>query len=284
MARYHRRHAGRRNPRGRSSTSKSAILYKKPTATTQQRQIASLAAKVNRNSRQIRAQRYLVQHQIQFEEQGLTRPAGYAPYNAWSLNNIAFMQQIFGDPAEALGGKYTGKKMRLDFNIDIGKSTRVTNFTAFIVRPKTQKVVNEIGIAQNNTLSPTGPNPNPLLDGTDYSYEAGLALMNPKRYHIDKVMKLQIRPQIAQIYSGTPPAPVNYVTQDNRVRRTVTLKNPMYINSRTGDWKTTTEPWELPARMRSFLVIFDDTPAVATPPGPGPTFEGLVHLTAHTSE
>lgn len=276
-----RKYANRKRKRG--GATKASIMYKKPTARTQQKQIAALAAKVNRNNRAIRAQRYLVQHQTKFEEQPLTRAPGLAPYNAWSLNNIPFMEQIFGDPEEAKGGKYTGKAMRLDFQLAIGKSTRTTNFTAFIIRPKTQKVVNECGIAQNNTLSPSGPLPNPLIAGTDYSYEGGLALINPKRWHIDKMMKLQIRPQIAPFYQGTPPVPTNIVTQDNKVRRSVTLKNPMYINSRTGDWKTTTEPWELPARMRSFLVMFDDTPPT-TGTSPGPTFEGLVHLTAHTSE
>lgn len=258
-----------------------AIKYKKPTARNQQQQIASLASKVNRNLKMIRAQRYLVQHQTKFEEQAMTRPAGYAPYNAWSLNNIPFMEQIFGDPEEAKGGKYSGQKLRLDFNIQIGKSTRTTNFTLFILRPRTQKVVNECGIAQNNTLSPTGPLPNPMIAGTDYSYENGLCVVNPKRWHIDKMMKLQLRPQISPFTAGG--TVTNIVTQDNALRRSISLKNPMYINSRTGDWKTTTEPWELPARMRSFLVIFDDTPAV-TGTSPGPTFEGLVHLTAHTSE
>lgn len=276
-----RRHYGKKRPR--KTTSKAAIMYKKPSASNQQKQIAALAVKVNRNQRRIDAQRYLVQHQTKFEEQPLTRPAGYAPYNAWSLNNIPFMEQIFGDPEEAKGGKYTGKALRLDFNIAIGKSTRTTNFTAFIIRPKTQKVVNECGISQNNVLSPTSVLPSPMIAGTDFSYEGGLALINPKRWHIDKMMKLQIRPQVAPFYQGTPPTPTNIVTQDNRVRRSCTLKNPMYINSRTGDWKTTTDPWELPARQRSFLVMFDDTPAT-TGTSPGPTFEGLVHLTAHTSE
>jgi len=267
--------------------SKANIMYKRPTARTQQVQIAKLARAVATNQRRIAAQRYLVQHRTKFEEQAINNVSTYAPYVAYGLTNPQFMTQIFGDPEEAKGGKYTGKTMRLDFQIGMGKSSKVTDMTAFVVRPRTQKVVNECGIQTTNTLSPTAAQPNPMVAGTDYSYEGGIALMNPKRWHIDKMWKLQIRPENElAVASATPPQQLNnIVTQANMVRRSYTCKNPLYINSRTGEWSAV-NPEDTPPHQRAFLVIFNNSTPLATPttPGVGPTFEGMVHLTAHTSE
>ena len=267
--------------------SKAAVMYKRPTARTQQIQIAKLASAVRANQRRIGAQRYLVQHQTKFEEQAINNATGYAPYKAYGLTNPQFMQQIFGDPEEAKGGKYTGKTLRIDFQFNIGKSTKVTDMTAFIIRPKTQKVVNECGISTTNTLSPTAAQPNPMVAGTDYSYEGGLALINPKRWHIDKMWKLQVRPDNATFYQGgTPPQQVtNLVTNANFVRRSHSMKNPLYINNRTDEWSTV-NPEDLAPHQRAFLVVFHNATPLTTPttPGVGPTFEGMAHLTAHTSE
>jgi len=177
--------------------------------------------------------------------------------------------------------------MRIDFQIGIGKNVKVTDFTAFIVRPKTQKVVNEVGLSiTDNGIVPSAANPNPLVAGTDYSYEGGIALMNPKRWHIDKMWKMQIRPELAPFSQpGTPPQAVtNQVTNANMVRRSHTMKNPMYINSRTGVWSLV-EPEQLVPSKRAYLLIFNNASnTVGTAPGTGPTFEGMVHMTAHTSE
>lgn len=281
-----RKFSNKRKRSGRAP-SKASIAYKRPTARTQQAQIARLASAVRQNQRKIATQRYLVQHQTKFEEQAINNVGTYAPYKAYGLTNPQFMAQIFGDPDEAKGGRYTGRTLRLDFQFGIGKSSKVTDMTAFIIRPKTQKVCNETGISTTNTLSPTSANPNPMLAGTDYSYEGGLALINPKRFHIDKMWKLQIRPDNATFYAGgTPPQQVtNLITNANSVRRSHTMKNPLYINNRVGEWSTT-NPEDLAPHQRAFLVVFNNSTPLATPttPGVGPTFEGMVHLTAHTSE
>jgi len=285
MGGYHGygRSAKPRGYRSRRLASKTAILYKRPSARNQQSQLLALAAKVRQNERKIKSQLYLVQHRVVMPTESLNRPVTYGPYSAWSLNNIAFMGQIFGDAAEATGGKYTGHKMKVEFNISMGKSIDVTNFTAFIVRPRNSKVVHEVGMESNNILGPTGTTPSPLLDGTDYSFVEGLALMNPKRWHIDKHWKFQIRPRVTTILSG-PTTSTNLTNQANEVRKSCTIANPMKLNSRTGVWSAI-EPWELNPSQRSFLVLFSDatttTPGV---PGPGPLFQAQVLLTAHTSQ
>ena len=284
----------RKRTSSRRPPSKAAVMYKRPTARTQQVQIAKLASAVRANSRRIATQRYLVQHRTTFEEQAINNVSTYAPYRAWGLTNPQFMTQIFGDPEEAKGGKYTGKTLRLDFQLGMGKSTKVTDMTAFVVRPRTQKVVNECGIQTTNTLSPTAAQPDPMVAGTDYSYEGGIALMNPKRWHIDKMWKIQLRPNndLAVLAPPAPPAPppatqqyTNLVTQSNYARRSFTMKNPLYINSRTGEWSAVNAE-DTPPHQRAFLVIFNNSTPLANPsaPGVGPTFEGMVHLTAHTSE
>lgn len=273
--------------RSRKAPSTKSIMYKRPTARTQQFQLAKLASAVRQNERRIRAQRYLVQHNIKWPEEQFNTPTGWAPYKAWGLSKPTFMQQIFGDPEEAKGGKYTGKALRLDFQIAVGKSTKVTNFTAFVVRPKSQKVCNEVGISVSDTnIEPSTTNPNPLVSGVDYSYEGGIALMNPKRWHIDKMWKMQVRPDVGPFYAGTaPPQAVTNITHNaNMVRRSYSTKNPMYINSRTGVWSAVA-PEQLIPRQRAYLLIFNDAiNQSGSTPGPGPTFEGMVHYTAHTSE
>lgn len=286
MAPKKSRYSAKQKYQSRKAPSTKSIMYKRPTARTQQYQIARLSRAVQLNERRIRAQRYLVQHNMKWEAQEFNQPSGYAPYMAWGLSKPPFMNQIFGDPEEAKGGKYTGKTMRIDFQISVGKSTKVTNFTAFVVRPKSQKVINEVGLSISDTrISPSSTDPNPLVSGVDYSYEGGIALMNPKRWHIDKMWKMQVRPDVGPFYStGTPQTVTNLTHNANMVRRSYTCKNRMKINNRTGVWSDVSAQ-QLATSQRAYLIIFND--AVATPagtPGPGPKFEGMVHYTAHTSE
>lgn len=275
------------NKRKRTAPSTKAVMYKRPSARNQQVQIARLAAAVRTNQRRIATARYLVQHKTSYPTQSIQNPTGYGLYQAFSLSNPQFMTQIFGDPEEAKGGKYTGKTLRVDFQMSMGKSTKATDMTAFIIRPKTQKVVNEVGLNATANITPTAANPNPLTSGTDYSYQDGLALMNPKRWHIDKMWKLQIRPDVAPFSAGgAPPQQItNLVSQDNMVRRSFSMKNPLYINSRTDVWSAV-NPQDLAPRQRAFLIVFNNATPLATPTSPpvGPTIEGFCHTTAHTSE
>lgn len=274
---YHRRR------RSSSSTSKQ-IKYRKPTAKTQQKQLLSLEKRVRMNSKHIREERYLAQHSLKIPTDTLGVVPGQGPYNSWAFSLPQFWQQVFGNPGDVLGGRYTGQKVRIEYNIHPGKNQSNTDITIFIVRPKNTKCAFDLGLATGSNFDPSPTTPNPMTPGTHYSNQDGVSIMNPKLFHIDYVAKHTVLPQLVQVQPSPPgTTPINHINQIKPIRRVIHMKNPIKINNRQQD-AMVTDTVALRPNQRIFLVAFSDAPAPTTGPSPGPTIEMLVHFTGHTSK
>ncbi len=254
--------------RKRSAASTKAIMFKKPTARNQQEQIAALAEKTRENSRKLATQLYTVHHFHRIR--GDIASSATAPFVSVPINNLSALTQIFGDPSESLGGKYTGRGITFDFNIVPADNMTQIDMTAFIIRPRNQKVALDANLAGSNSLA--------LADGTDYVTNDGICYMNKKRWHVDAHYKMSTLP--LQTQQAAPPG----VWQGSMkvIKRKYTGKNVLKINNRVGTWNTGLD-WSVNASQRQFLVVFHDN--LGTPiPSLAPKLEGQILLTAHTSE
>lgn len=248
------------------SISQKAISFKKPTAATQQKQIAALAAKTAQNSRKLAGQLYTVHHWHRIN--GVVTATADAPYAVAQLNGLSQLTQIFGDSSEALGGKYTGRGITVDFNIKPGNDMSQIDMTAFIIRPRNQKVVVDAQISGAAL-------PLALAANTDYVQTDGLCLMNLKRWHVDATYKMSTLP----LQTNSPAPPGVWQGSQKVIRRKYTGKNVLKINNRVGTWNTGAD-WTVNPNQRQYLVIFNNNLSTAQ----SPRFSATVMVTGHTSE
>lgn len=224
-------------PRRRSAATNKKIMSRKPTAQTQKAQILALNKKVNANTKKLQTVRYTLQHSKLF--QGTV----VSPYLAEAIMTPSTWGQVFGAASESGGGKYTGTKLK--FNLHITPRTEHTRVdcTVIFCSPKNQKVVYDCGGHTSSTCLPT--------QNTDYTLWAGMALMNKKRWNVHKVYRLTTLPLV------TEAGGVEYINSQVENRRYFTMKNPLKINNRTGDWNTVNDQ-SVSANQRVHCFVFND--------------------------
>lgn len=236
------------NKRKRSAhvASKAAIMYKRPTARTQQAQILALAKKTASNSRKISGLRYQISHQRNVNSSLST----FTTFEAVALAAPSAWRLIFSSEEEAKGGKYTGGSMYYDLIMQPNGCKKRVNMTIFFASPKTQKVVVETGGATSQTCSN-------LTNGTDYEFLNGQALLNQKRWTVHKMHRMAVMP----IVTTEQGAVINttHVNSQKENRRYGYLKNPVKINNRNPQetWKDTAD-WEINPTQRMHMFIFHD--------------------------
>lgn len=259
----------------RSAATNKKIANRKPSASNQKAQILALNHKVNQNTKKLEGVRYKVQHYTRIAD--VVQATALNQYYAWPLNRPSQMNQVFSAPDEALGGKYNFDlkgRMFMDLAIKSNNEPTPLNLSCFIVRPKTSKVAlsAELNVAYPSPLF----NAMKLINGVDYVTNVGLAMMNKKRWHIDKHWNVTTAPIRAPITIDPPTA---WQSDLRPIRRTFRGPNVLKLNNRTGNWKDTLDHAVNP-NQRQFLVIFNNNQSTDT----SPTVNASILFTAFTSE
>lgn len=258
--------------RRKSAATNKSIERRKPTARTQKSQILALNKKVNDNSRKLAGVRYKVVHKTRLS-MNITAASTAIPYKVLSLNAPSLMNQIFSAPNENDGGKYNWDhkgRTHLQFNIVSNNEPTPLPIQIFILSAKNAKVALEIGL---NTL-PT----NMLLQADrDFVNNLGAAtFINLKRFTVHKHWKLNLSP-IQTMQTG--PAAI-FQGDLHPIQRTFSMKNPLALNNRTGEWHNTPDNGVNP-NQRLFMVVFNNNISTTAT---YPILTGLVVHTAWTSE
>ena len=265
MARKYGRKRGRKS---RRATSKAAILYKRPTARVQQRQILSLSKQVKGNTRKLAGIRYEVAHKHlvtgSFVGTDFDVSALVAPSN-WTL--------VWSSQEEAKGGKYRGASMYYDILVKPGRCEKRVDVTIFFASPKNQKVVIEAGGGQATEC-------NTLIANVDYTFINGIAMMNTKRWTVHKCHKMTVMPVVTQEIDPTTGTSTMHNNSQRENRRSGYFKNPLNLNNRLPlqTWKDVND-WQITASQRMHMYVFHDTQA-----GPQPEIEGSFIYKGFTSE
>lgn len=260
----------------RSAASNKKIQSRKPTASNQKAQILALNKKVNDNSKKLEGVRYKVQHAIRIGG-NITAAAPATPYICWALNRPSEMNQVFSAPDEAQGGKYNmDNKGRffMDLNIVSNNEPSPLPLTVFIVRPKNMKVAVSAGI---NVAPSQGQQPLSLQSGIDFVNSIGLAMMNKKRWHIDKHWSINLGPVRTPI--TMEPSPTAWQGDLRPIRRSFRCPNYLKLNNRVGVWKDTLD-YAVNPNQRQFLIVFNNNQGTST----SPTLNAQILMTAFTSE
>lgn len=244
---YSRRSSGyAKRKRTSSVVSKAAIMYKRPTARVQQSQIAALAKKTASNARKISGLRYKISHQRNVNSSLST----FSTYEAVALAAPSAWRLIFSSEEEAKGAKYTGSSMYYDLIMQPNGCKKRVNITVFFASPKTQKVVVETGGATSQLCSN-------LVNGLDYEFLNGQAMLNSKRWTTHKMHRMAVMPVVTTEQGAVINTTHVNSTQENR--RYGYLKNPVKINNRQAleTWKDTAD-WEINPTQRMHMFIFHD--------------------------
>ncbi len=261
------------NKRKRSAhvASKAAIMYKRPTARTQQAQILALAKRTASNTRKINGIRYQVSHARNVN----SSLSATAQYEAIDLAKISAWRLIFSSEEEAKGGKYTGTSMYYDLILQPNGCKKRVNLTVFFASPKNQQVVVETGGATSSTCSA-------LVANTDYEFLNGQAMMNTKRWNVHKMHRMTIMP-IVTTEVGTITNTTHVASQFEN-RRYGYLKSRVKINNRrpTETWKDVAD-WEMNPSQRMHMFIFNDISGGSLWDSPPKVSMGCVWK-GHTSE
>lgn len=254
--------------RGSHVASKAAIMYKRPSARTQQAQILALARKVSYNSRKIAETRYQVAHKHNvsgpFVGTDFDVSALIAPSN-WSL--------VWSSQEEAKGGKYSGSSLFYDLLIKPGRCERRTDVTIVFASPKNQKVVIEAGGGSATEC-------NTLIANIDYTFINGIAMMNDKRWTIHKTHRMTVLPLVTQEVDPTTGTSTIHNNSQRENRRTGWFKNPLRVNNRLPlqTWKDI-QDWQVTPSQRMHMYVFHDTQ-----PGTQPEIEATFMMKGFTSE
>lgn len=261
--RYHRR---------KSATSTRAIVSRKPTARTQKTQILSLKKKIDHNTKLLAGVRYKVTHTTRLA-MNVDAPSAAQPYKVLPLNAPSNMTQIFSAPDEAEGGKYNwDSKGRTHLTLNIVSNNEPTPLPLqiFIVSCKNSKV------AVSTTINTAGATFN-LIPGVDYVNNlANATYMNRKRFNIHKHWMVNLSPILA-LSSGVP---AQWQGDLHPIKRTFSMKNPLRLNNRVGNWQGTLDEAVNPSQ-RLFMIVFNNN--IGTP-STYPIINGQVIHTAFTSE
>jgi len=261
----------RRRNRGRAATKKK-IAYLKPTAKTQQAQIADINQKVNLNSAKLRGLRYKVTHstRLALPITGTTNN----PYRAVFCNNLSDMNLQFSSQEEAKGGKYNADRQgRFFMTINITSNSEPTPMplSLFLVSPRNTKVALSLGM----TVAGSQFN---LLNGTDYVNNLGITHMNAKRFLIHKHWVVNLAP--VRTLGGTVP----WQGDLRPILRKHNMPNRLFLNNRRGTWNDATTgatDESVNPTQRVVLVVFNNNIAS---PASYPLLTGQVIHTAWTSE
>jgi len=226
-----------RSYKRRSAASNRSIVARRPTASAQKSQILALNKKVNRVAKLTRNISYTIYHNYQFSGSIVD------PFSTHALITPAGWNEIFGAPAAGIGGKYTGKSLKFDYEITANTEHSHVSCTVIFASPKNAKVVNETGGALNTTCTP--------LLTTDYVVLGGKARMNPKRWNIYKVHHVQTSPVVTESNG------VEYINDSGKGRRSFSMRNPFRCNNRTGSWYTI-DDWEITPSQRVHMYVFNN--------------------------
>jgi len=269
MGYTHGRKYTTKRKRGLGSTSKAAIMYKRPTAAVQRAQIATLAKEVAANKRKIASTRYKVTHQIAYNQEAIPGNT----FAAYALIQPSAWRLVFSGDEEAKGSKYTPSGMYYDLLVE-NRGTRRFDCTIYFASPKNQKVVVECGGANTTTCSA-------LLEGRDYVNINGCAVMNDKRWNIHKKHELASLPIVTGVAGAISTTQYDNDTQKNRRRSW--LKNPLKVNNRvdTETWKDIADN-EVTANQRMHMYVFHTSTGVL--PAQVPTLSLNCLFNAYTSE
>lgn len=236
---------GRRNSRSykrRSAASVRSITSRRPTASNQKSQILALNKKVNAVAKATRNITYTIFHNYSFSGSIVS------PFSSHALVTPTGWQEIFGAPAAGIGGKYTGKSFKFDYEITANTEHSHVSCTVIFASPKNAKVVSECGGANQTLCSPNLH--------TDYVVLGGKARMNPKRWNIHKVHHIQTAPIVTSTESAGGVFN-EYINDTGKGRRSFSMRNPFRCNNRTGSWYTI-DDYEITPSQRVHMYVFNN--------------------------
>lgn len=233
---------GRRYSRGRKKKAHTSIVkikYKRPTARTQKNQILAIKQDLNAVKKIAMANTYKTWYYYNVSSQLSSA------YVASALNIPTAWTGVFNEPSEESGGKFTGIKYNIEYNLNSGNEPSPINCTIFFAYPKNQKVVNETGGASSDTCSS-------LVNGTDFTVYDGMALLNTRRWSIVACHRHTTTPISSEARNGS------IILSDMKpIRRHFSRKCPIKLNSRNTQWASTVS-WSLPARHRLHVFCFNN--------------------------
>lgn len=237
---YGRRTYTRRRGRGKASTtSLKKIRYKPGTSATQKHQIYALKKQINAVQKIASGNSYKIMHRYNVTG-SLVQPFISAPLilpsSGWA--------NVFGDPSETLGGKYTGGTMHVEWYLTSRTEHSRIDATVFIASPKNQKVVNETGGSASDNCSG-------LVNGRDFILYGGKALLNKARFHVARCSRQTLLPIV------TESAGTEYINDQTSNRRTHNMKSNLVINNRTSSWNTV-DGFDLRPGMRWHIYVFSN--------------------------
>lgn len=254
---YTRRGRGRKA----STTSLKKIRYKPGTSATQKHQIYALKKQINHVQKIASGNSYKIMHRYNVAG-SLVQPFISAPLilpsSGWA--------NVFGDPSESNGGKYTGGTMHVEWYLTSRTEHSRIDATVFIACPKNIKVVNELGGSASDNCSG-------LVNGRDYTFYGGKALLNKARFHIARCSRQTLLPVVTEA-GGT-----EYINDQISNRRTHNMKNNLVVNNRTSAWNTI-NGFDIKPTSRWHMYVFSNN--VSTLEG-SPALSANVFFTGRTS-
>jgi len=224
-----------RSKRGRGKTTRNRVLRQNSKASTQKRQIASIAGQVSKISKQIKEDWNPAQFVVPLN----TQLAG--PY---TINEITMLQsartQIFNDPVAALERSwFRVVKFNADYKISPYNEEGHIDITFFIVSlhaDNCQKVFYETGSMTS------------LISEFDYYSQNGKAFLNRGRFKIHHVKRCQT------FMSDTDNTPQTRGFTRGYLNKRCTHK----LVSKTGDWAQTIQDSDYPLQHRYFTIAFNN--------------------------
>jgi len=251
--------------RHKRPSSKSKILRKRPSARNQKYQILDLSKRVASNARKLRDLQYPIFNLFSVSRQNLT-----ALFNTNTLTDISVFQPTFQEqPFGALTpqiGKVHISKITVDYVISAGAEAEACNWTMFVVTPKSEKVAEEVQDGLGHLSN--------LVGGIDFCETNGITYMNKKRWHIHYYRKGVTRPLATMADSDLAPTPVRYVNDMKPATGKIHLKNPIKVNSRTGNWRDVTKQ-QMNYNQRYTMYVFNNN-VTAAEGAPWLSFQGVV--------
>lgn len=251
---------GRRSRTNASSV--KSVTTRKPSARNQKSQILSLSKKVNKLATKTSNISEKVFYQYTFDSNISN------PYQIHRLvSPAASWVNVFGQSDNVTESrKLNITKLNLDFCLNPAREHAEIDYTVFLVTPKNLKVVTDTGNLIN------------LVDGTDYSFNGGICLMNPKRFNVHRVWRCNTYGQITRV-DGLAGNTVNSTATLKTVRRYMKMPFRHQLKSSTGPWNTIADQ-STPVSSKLCLIAFNNNSAVDLE---NPNWKGVAHFTCYAS-
>lgn len=236
---YYRKKTYKRRPR----KSRKVISYRKPKVNVYQ-----LSKKVNYLAKRQRATTEKVQYTVDWDQNissnyfavGLVRPF------SWT--------SVFGESENVIEAKRLNiSKFNLDWLVSPGKESAQIDMTVFLISCRNNKVFQE---TTNGTVFQN--NPNGQQDYTDVP----ITYMNPKRFHIHKVWRVQTSGITTRVDGSVQPT-TNVVNTNHYARRYMKMPWRRYLQNATTQqsWKQLQNN-EIPISASLSLVFYNNNSAV----------------------